>query len=300
MGKRELAATVPAAIMAIAFAAIATPAMAKDAGDDAPDRQEWTLSVSGGITAIEGQADQPFASLGVSRDLGASWIQVEGTWVGSGEARGLTIPADTWIGTLSAGTYIGNLGLDAYVMGGWRDFDPASSHTQAGVPISLDRSGGIFGVGAGVSYDIVLSDAAFLTPFAAVDYNRIDFASAIAGPGGSVIGSEQQESEGVTGRAGASLAYLFAPDGGIASLSAAFSTADNIAAVGQIGFVNQPGVNPPRFADTALQGGSWGELGGSLSFDLSRAVTLDLTAVTTVSFPFGDSTVGLAGLRFRF
>jgi hypothetical protein len=289
-------------VMALAVAAIAVPALAQR-----DDSRPWTLSATGGITAIQAQADQPFVGLGIKRDFGSSWLKLEGTWVGSGDARGATIPADTWIGTLSAGTYAGNLGLDAYVSAGRRSFDAASFRTQAGQPITVDRSGSIFGVGGSISYDIAVGDKLFFTPFVGADYNNIDFAIALTGPGGNVIGSQNQSSDGVTGSAGVSLAHLFANEGGSISVSGAISTASNIAAVGQIGFASggtttggRPGSNTPRFADIPNQGGSWGELGASLSVNASKAIAIDLSVIQTISFPFGDTTAGIVGLRFRF
>lgn len=280
---------------------LASAAQAQDA-----DTRNWTLSASGGITAIQAQADQPFAALGLKRDFGSSWVKVEGTYVGSGDARGATIPADTWIGTLSAGTYAGNLGLDAYVSAGSRRFDAASFRTQAGAPITADRSGNIFAVGGGISYDIALNDRLFLSPFVGADYTNIDFAVALFGPAGRPVSSQRQSSDGVTGSAGVNLTHLFAGDAGSIGLSAALSTASNIAAVGQIGFgggavTGRAGAgNTPRFADIPRQGGSWGELGASLSFNASKAVAVDLSVIQTVSFPFGDTTAGIVGLRFKF
>lgn len=279
---------------------VSAPVLAQGAQGEADDSRPWTLSVNGGITAIQAQADQPFVAVGLKRDFGSSWMKLEGTYVGSGDARGLTIPADTWIGTLSAGTYVGKLGLDAYVSAGRRSFDSAAFRTQGGQAITVDRSGSIFGLGGSISYDIALGDTVFLTPFVAADYNQIDFAAALTGPGGAVIGSQRQSSDGVTGSAGASLAHLFANDGGSIGISAAFSTASNIAAVGQVGFNNRPGANIPRFADNLNQGGSWGELGASLSLNASKAVAIDLSVIQTVSFPFGDTTAGIVGVRFRF
>ena len=264
----------------------------------------WTLSASGGITAIQAQADQPFGALGLTRDFGNSWLKLEGTYVGSGDARGATIPAASWIGTLSGGTYIGNLGLDAHVSLGTRSFDAAEIRRQAGQPIAVDRSGGLFAVGGSVSYDIALGDRLFLSPTLGVDYNRIDFAIALFGPTGSPIGSQRQASDGVTGSAGASLTRLFANDAGSIGVSAAFSTASNIAAVGQIGFGGSTrggrGTLLPRFAGTPAQGGSWGEVGASLSFNATKAIAIDFNVVQTISFPFGDATAGIAGLRFKF
>jgi hypothetical protein len=264
------------------------------------DEASWTLSASGGITAIQAQADQPFAAVGLKRDFGNSWLKLEGTYVGSGDARGATIPADTWIGTLSAGTYVGNLGLDAYVSAGSRSFDAATFRTQAGNPITVDRSGSLFAIGGGISYDIAISDQLFLSPFAGVDYNKIDFALALFSAAGRPVSSQRQSSDGVTGSAGANLTHLFANDGGSIGVSAAISTASNIAAVGQIGNASRSGAVTPRFADNPNQAGTWGELGASVSFNASKAVAIDLSVLQTVSFPFGDTTAGIVGVRFRF
>lgn len=281
-------------------------ALAGTAQAQESDDRKWILSASGGITAIQAQADQPFAAIGLKHDFGTSWLKLEGTYVGSGDARGATIPADTWIGTLSAGTYVGNLGLDAYVSAGSRSFDAATFRTQAGNPITVDRSGSLFAIGAGISYYIALSDQLFLSPFASVDYNKIDFAVALFGAGGRPVSSQRQSSDGVTGSAGLNLTHVFADDGGSIGLSAAISTANNIAAVGQIGFGGtavgggRGGANLPRFADNPNQSGTWGELGASLSFNASKTVAIDLSVLQTVSFPFGDTTAGIVGLRFRF
>ena len=264
----------------------------------------WTLSASGGITAIQAQADQPFGAIGLTRDFGNGWLKLEGTYVGSGDARGATIPADTWIGTLSAGTYVGNLGLDAYVSAGSRSFDAAAFRTLGGQAITVDRSGSLFAVGGSASYDIALTDRLFLSPFVGVDYNKIDFAVALFNAG-QPVGSQRQSSDGVTGSAGVNLSHLFANEAGSISLSGAISTASNIAAVGQIGFgggvqTGGPRANLPRFADTPAQSGTWGEVGASLSLNASKAVAIDFSVIQTISFPFGDTTAGIAGVRFKF
>ena len=139
-----------------------------------------------------------------------------------------------------------------------------------------------------------------MSPFASIDYNKIDFAVALFGPGGRPISSQHQSSDGVTGSAGVNLTHLFANDGGSIGLSAALSTASNIAAVGQIGFASRSGAVTPRFADAPNQSGTWGELGVSLSVNASKAVAIDLSVIRTVSFPFGDTTAGIVGVRFRF
>lgn len=283
----------------VRFACVALVLASASNASESEDRN-WTLSASGGITAIQAQADQPFAALGLKRNFGDSWLKLEGTYAGSGGARGATIPAESWIGTLSGGTAMGNVSLDAYVSAGTRSFDVAALRSQAGAPITVDRSGSLFAVGGGIAYDIALTEKLFLSPFVGVDYNKIDFAIAVFGPAGRPIGSQRQSSDGVTGSAGVNLMHLFADDGGSIGVSVAVSTASNVAAVGQVGFVNRPGANTPRFADIPTQGGTWGEVGASVSINATKAVAIDLSIIQTVSFPFGDTTAGIVGLRFRF
>lgn len=194
---------------AIALVA-ALPAAAQDTARSAADRDRpWIISLSGGLTAVQAQADQPFGALGLTRNFGDSWVKADVTYVGSGSARGLTIPADTWIGGFAAGTYLGSLGLEAHVSAGRRQFDAASVRTQAGTAIAVDRSGGIFGLGGSISYDVPLADGLFITPFVGVDYNQIDFVVALTGPGGRPVSSQQQSNDGVTGSAGATFTDMF-------------------------------------------------------------------------------------------
>lgn len=280
----------------------ATAAFAQDGSAAAPaaDDRPWTVSLLGGITAVQAQADQPFASLGLTRSFGSSWVKGEVTYVGSGDARALTIPADTWIGGLSAGTYVGNLGLEAHVSAGSRRFDASSFRTQAGVPITVGRTGGLFGIGGSISYDLAVAERVFVTPYAGVDYNQIDFAVALTGPTGRPISSQQQSASGITGAAGVAFTRLFAADGGSIGLNAALNTASNIAAVAQVGTGQRTSAGTPRFVDAPKTSGTWGELGATVSFNASKAVAIDLSVIQTVSFPFGDTTAGMAGLRFRF
>lgn len=295
-----LAAMLAGAGAAAAQEATQTAGPANPANPAADTERPWTVSLMGGITAVQAQADQPFASLGVTRSFGASWVKAEVTYVGSGDARALTIPADTWIGGLSAGTYVGNLGLEGHVSAGTRKFDASSFRTQAGAPITVGRSGSLFGIGGSVSYDIAVSDRFFVTPYAGVDYSKIDFAVALTGPAGRPISSQSQSADGVTGSAGTALTWLFANDGGSIGFNAAFNTASNIAAVAQVGTGQRTAAGTPRFVDAPKTSGTWGEVGATLSFNASKAVAIDLSVIQTVSFPFGDTTAGIAGLRFRF
>lgn len=298
--RATLLATLVSTLMAPML--LSAPAAAQEAAPgQAPEKDRpWTLSLTGGITAVQAQSDQPFVALGLARNFGDAFVKAELTYVGSGNARALTIPADTWIGTLSAGTYAGNLGLEGHVSLGTRRFDASSFRTQAGTPITVGRSGSLFGIGGSLSYDIAVADAVFVTPYVGVDYSKIDFAVALTGPNGRPVNSQQQSSDGVTGSAGVSISHVFANDGGSVALSGTFNTASNIAAVAQVGAGQRTAAGTPRLVDTLNVGGSWGELAGSVSFNASKAIAVDLSVIQTLSFPFGDTTAGIVGLRFRF
>jgi len=275
-------------------ALLAAPAAAQNTEAETP----WSISVTGGITAVQSQADQPFGSIALKRDIGTGYVRAAITYVGSGDARGLAVPADSWIGTLGGGASIGDVSLDGYVNFGRRSFDPARIRTQAGTAVNLDRSGSLFGIGGTITYDITAGDRLFVSPFVGVDYNSIDFAVAVIGPGGNVVSTLDDKADGVTGTGGVAITHLFAGDGGSISLSGALSTTSNIAAVGQLG--QRTGTVQPRFVQTGNVADSWGEVAGTLSFNVSRSVAIDLSLIQTIGFAFGDTTAGSATLRFAF
>ncbi|WP_310495973.1 autotransporter domain-containing protein [Sandarakinorhabdus sp.] len=256
----------------------------------------WSLAVIGGLTAVQSQSDQPFAGISLRRALGNAYVRGGLTWVGSGNARGLAIPADTWLGTIGAGTSMGAVSLDGYVNFGQRKFNDASFRRPDGTRVLLDRSGSTFGIGGTATWDIAVGKDWFVSPFAALDYNSVDFAVATR-VGNVVTGSLQDKSDGVTGTGGVGISYILPGEGGSLGLSAAFSHASNLAAVGQIG---RTGANLPRFVDSGTAPDSWGEIAATTSFDISPSVAIDLSLVQTIGFAFGDTTAGSATLRFAF
>jgi hypothetical protein len=60
---------------ALALASLTATGQAKAAEDEA----RWTLSLSGGTTRLENRGDQPFYSLGISRNFGDSYLRLTGT-----------------------------------------------------------------------------------------------------------------------------------------------------------------------------------------------------------------------------
>ena len=285
-------------IIACLAASIGTPAAAQDTPAAQP--KDWSISASGGSTIFAGAGDQPFASLGVTRHFGDTYVRLTGTYIDGGSDDGAplsTVPASTRQLTLGAGTYFGAVGIDGYVSLGDRKFDRRAFTTRTGQTIALDSDGSSFGAGLSLSYEIPLGDRGVLAPFIAGDYSRISIARALALPGGTSLGEESRE-DGVTGSLGASALWLFGPDQrhSIGLYTAALASSNNSAYNGTnaqrataLGIGDRPGVSD-----------EWLEYGVTAAFGLSDAVDLQLGAVRTAGFLGPEATSLTGGLSFRF
>ncbi len=291
-------ASLAATIAISAVIAAAAPAAAQDA--PATDKRDWSITATGGSTIFAGTGDQPFASVGVTRNFGDSYVRLTGTYVDGGSDDGAplsTIPASTRQLTLGAGTYVGALGVDGYVSLGDRRFDRRAFTTRTGQTIALDSNGASFGAGLSLTYEIPLGDSAVLAPFVAGDYSRISIARALALPGGTSMGEESRE-DGITGSLGASALWLFGPDQrhSVGLYAAALTSSNNSAYNGTnatrataLGIGDQPGVSD-----------EWIEYGATAAFGLSAAVDLQLAVVRTAGFLGPEATSVTAGVGFSF
>lgn len=281
-------------IIALAAATmLAGPAQAEERDRD------WSLALTGGTTTLSGSGDQPFASIGLTRFFGASYVRLTGSYIDSDEDEALlsTVPASTRQLTLAAGTVTGALGIDGYLSVGDRDFDTRSFTVRTGRTVTLDSNGSSFGAGLSLTYEVPLGDNGVLAPFIAGDYSQIDIARAVTLPNGDSFAEEASE-DGVTGSAGATAAWLFGPDQRhSAGLYGAFLASSNNSAFNgtnalratALGLGNGPGVSD-----------EWFEYGASASFGLSDAVGLDLGIVRTAGFLGPEATSFTVGLRFGF
>lgn len=277
---------------------IAMPVTAQAAEDNSD--KDWTVTASGGTTTFAGAGDQPFASVGLTRHFGDSYVGLTGTFVDGGaddNAPLSTVPAATRQLTLAAGTLIGAVGVDGYVSLGDRKFDRRAFTTRTGQTLTLDSDGSSFGVGLALTYEIPLGDRGVLAPFIAGDYSRISIARAINLPGGTSLGEESRE-DGVTGSLGASALWLFGPDQrhSIGLYTAALASSNNSAYNGTnaqrataLGIGDRPGVSD-----------EWVEYGATAAFGLSEAVDLHLGIVRTAGFLGPEATSLTGGLSFRF
>ncbi|MBB5685558.1 autotransporter outer membrane beta-barrel domain-containing protein [Sphingobium boeckii] len=280
--------------------ALSAPAMAAAQAQDAPPERPWTLSASAGIATMQGQGDQPFVSLGLGREFGESYVKLTGTMLDNKADQGVlnTVPARTWQLALSGGTSFGALSMDASVSLGRRDFQ-AEAYTRAnGNVISVESDGKLAGAGIALAYDVPISRSVFLSPFASLDYDRVDIARAVVIPATGLVARKEKQ-DGVSGAAGATLQHMLGKSGSSIGLYGAFATTSNTTAYGNTrvgGVIRQPAGlrDGPGGAD------SWGEYGATASFSLSDQLTADLSIIRTAGFAPGESTSGAIGLRINF
>ncbi|MEM8917313.1 MAG: autotransporter domain-containing protein [Pseudomonadota bacterium] len=252
------------------------------------------------MTTLENASDQKYGAISLTRDLGDSYVGLSVTHVDSGDVPGLVtaIPASTTELTLSAGTAFDALAIDGFISFGKRDFD-VEAVGRNGQSASISSDGDAFGLGVAASYDIAVGAREFLTPNIGIDYNELDIARIVQGPGGQSVTITNTE-DGVTGTFGLTGQKIFGSQGNhVVAIIANFVTTSNTtsfnpgtsqsAVLRALATRNQPG-----------QKDSWGEIGGALSFGLNDDLRLDISALQTFGFLDSDATALSAGLRFSF
>lgn len=273
---------------------VAQPAWAEDA-------LPWTLSVSGGSTSAQGQNDQPFASVALSREIGAGYLKLSATHTSNSDAQGLiaAIPAKTDQVTLAGGRSFGDLSADAYLSLGKRSFGAEEFRRRTGQTVTIDSNGSTFGGGLSLSYDIPMGDHASISPFVSGDYYKVDIARAVNLPLRGLV-SQIESQDGVTGAAGINAQLSFGAEdrhsfglylGGVTTSN---TTAYNRGGSGELASRILATFDRPGVKD------SWAEYGASASFGLSPRVRLDGSVVRTAGFAGGETTSVSAALRFHF
>ena len=286
-----------AALLAALLAVVATPASAQETGD----RRDWTLSLSGGATALGGEDDQPFASVSIAREFGDSYASASATVVDSGDddAPAGVLPARTILGALTAGRAWGSLTAEVHGSLGTRDFRRGSFRGPGGRPIALDSDGSIAAAGLTLSYDVAAGARWFVSPFGSLGYNRLDILRLLTVPGRDPVVRRDRE-DGVTGTTGLTVQRMLGASGRrSAALYGAFVTTSNNASSSR-GAAPVGSARVGRLTERAGSSDSWIEYGGSVGLGLSGRVTLDLSAIRTEGFELGESTSFAAGLSFSF
>ncbi len=261
---------------------------------------QWSLAVDGGTSTGESQPDQPFVSASITRDIGESYVQLSVSQIATADGGSVrdAIPATTRQVKIGAGTTFGAVSIDGYAIIGDRQFKSARID-RSGRTVSLETSGSTAGGGVSFTYDIALGAALFLSPYLAVDYNRIETARVLTRPSGAVTAVQQPET-GVTASSGIAVQHLFGPhhSHAIAGL-ASFVTTSNDAAVDRS---NAAGGAAKSLGILAGAGNSdsWGELGAIASFGLNHRLSVNIAGVRTIGFDGGDSLSISAGAKITF
>lgn len=255
----------------------------------------WRLGISGGTTLYSGDEDPQFASIALARDFEQGYVEFGVSMVRGGVTQGLinAVPVDSEAVTLSAGRSFGDISLDGYVSVGQRRFKP---ETLPGGRVTINSDGSSFAVGGALTYEAALSDTVILSPFVAIDYDKVDIGRAVRLPGGDVRTVKSQE-DGVTGSLGASLLKLFG-DHSIGVNAAFVATSNSSASRSGTGTDTISRIVAAR--NVPGQSDEWAELGASASFAIAEKWRLNLNANRTFGFAGTEATSLTAGLSFRF
>jgi Autotransporter beta-domain len=253
------------------------------------------MGISGGTTLYSGDEDPQFASVSLAREFEQGYVEIGGSIIRGGVTQGLlnAVPVDSETVTVSAGRSFGDISLDGYVSLGQRRFKP---ETLPGGRVTINSDGNSFAVGGALTFDAALSDTVILSPFVAVDYDKVDIGRAVILPGGDVRTVKSQE-DGVTGSVGASLQKLFG-DHSIGINTAFVATSNSSASRSGTGTDTISRIVAAR--NVPGQSDEWAEFGVSASFAIAEKWRLYLNANRTFGFVGPEATSLTAGLSFRF
>jgi len=255
----------------------------------------WRLGISGGTTLYSGDEDPQFASIALAREFDEGYVEIGASMVRGGVTQGLlnAVPVDSEAVTISAGRIFCDVGLDGCGSLVPRRFTP---EPFPGGRVTINSDGSSFAVGGALTYEAALSDSVILSPFVAVDYDKVDIGRAVRLPGGDVRTVKSQE-DGVTGSLGASLQKLFGEHS--IGVNAAFVATSNSSA-------SRSGTGTDTISRIVAarnvpgQSDEWAELGASASFAIADKWRLNLNANRTFGFAGPEATSLTAGLSFRF
>ncbi len=274
----------------LASAAIFVPAAAQ--AEDG-----WRVGINAGTTLYSGDEDPQFASIALARDFEQGYIEISVSTVRGGVTQGLlnAVPVDSEAVTLSGGRSFGDFSLDGYASLGRRGFD-AEVLQGPNRTVTINSDGDSFAVGGSLTYDISLAESVILSPFAALDYDKVDIGRGIVLPGGDIRTIKMQE-DGVTGSAGASLQKLFGEHN--IGVNAAFVATSNSSA-SRSGTAGTTVTRIVAARNVPGQRDEWIEVGASASFALAEKLRFNLNANRTQGFSGPEAMTLSTGLSFRF
>jgi hypothetical protein len=259
---------------------------------------DWSLSLSGGITTIAGEDEQPFVSLALYRYFGAGFVRAGIAWLDGGGAPDVAepLPAETRQFTIGGGYQAGRVLLDAYLTLGSRDFTPPGPDRTNGRVVRDETEGSLLTAGGSVTWDVPAGESWSVAPFLSLSYSELDTARTLVPQSGDPLIEEMREN-GLTGIAGVSAERIW-PGGSLGVYLAGAATSNRAS-------INRQGSGLPASRGSPLipaedEGDAWFEYGLSGSIQLSRDLSLDALLVRTAGFSRGETTSASAGLRVRF
>ena len=259
---------------------------------------DWSVSLSGGITTIADEDEQPFVSVALYRYFGAGYVRAGVAWMdGAGEPDvAEPLPAQTRQITVGGGYQAGRILLDAYATLGRRDFTPPGPDRTNGRVVRDETNGSLFTVGGSATWDVPAGESWSVAPFLSLSYSELDTARTIVPQAGDPLIEEMKES-GLTGIAGVSAERIWR--GGSLGVYLAAAATSNRASINRQGS-GLAASRTSQLIPAEDEGDAWVEYGLSGSIELSRDVSLDALLVRTAGFSRGETTSVSAGLRVQF
>lgn len=263
----------------------------------AENDSRWQLGVDGGTTVYADDQDARFVGLSLTREFGSGYVQLAVSTVDGGSAQGVrnAVPVESESIALSVGQSFGDIGVDTYLSLGRRRFDP---EPVAGGRASFNSNGSSFALGGALTYDTALSVHLILSPYVAVDFDKVDIGRIVNLPNGAVHAMKSSES-GVTGSAGIILQKFFGPDGAhsVGFHTAFVATSNNSAARADSGGKVFHRIISAR--NGPGQAEEWAEFGASASFAIADKWRFHVNASRTFGLAGPDATSLIAGISLR-
>ena len=259
---------------------------------------DWSLSLSGGITTLAGEGEQPFASIAAYRYFGDGFVRAGISWFdGEGDADVDTpLPAQTRQFTIGGGYQAGRVLLDAFVTLGDRDFDTPGPDRTNGRLIRDETDGGLFALGGSVTWDAPAGDDWSVAPFVTLSYSEVDTARTMVPQSGDPVTVKNRET-GTTGIAGVSAERVW--QGGSLGVYLAAAATSNRASINRQGS-GLPASRASQLLPVEDEEDAWFEYGVSGAIQVSRDVSLDALVVRTAGFSPSETTSASAGIRVQF
>lgn len=257
----------------------------------------WSVSLGGGTSRLGADLDQTYGSGALTRSFGEAYVRASATLFSGDDGAGqLRTTAETRQFGLALGHSFGALTAEVNGTIGSRSFDDVRLVAPNGQSVTVGGDGDLWSIGGSLTYLVPLSDRWTLTPFATLDYSRLDVARSVAGPRGRATANPfVQEEDGVTGSVGVAVDVAVVGANTIGAQASIISTS-NAASVTRAS--RGGGAQRPIEGQSASE--TWSEAGISAAIGLADSLFLDLSAVQTLGLAPSEATTGAVAIRFAF